>query len=104
MDQVVYHRVLRQQGVIPPRAAACQCAGCVPTPEDALAPRVAAYSAQLTAWKATNRIGIPLFVMPDIQRPLGDGHCLSCGERLPDGRRYRCAPCVDAIHVVVEGR
>jgi hypothetical protein len=103
MDQVVYHRVLRQQGVVPPRAANCQCAGCVPTSAEVIAPRVAAFGEQLAAWRTTDRIGIPVFVMPDSRRPVGDGYCLSCGEPLPKSRRFRCAPCIDAIHVVVEG-
>jgi hypothetical protein len=104
MDEVVYHRLLRRQGVVPPRGATCQCAGCLPpSSPDLVAQRVAAFSEQLAAWRATDRIGIPLFVMPESRQPVDERHCLSCGERLPDGRRYRCAPCVDAIHIVVEG-
>jgi hypothetical protein len=39
-------------------------------------------------------------------RQLGDvaeGCCLSCGEALAPGRRYRCAPCVEATELTLTG-
>ena len=33
--------------------------------------------------------------------PVPDGCCLSCGEPLPPGNRYRCEPCVRAAWLVL---
>lgn len=32
------------------------------------------------------------------------GRCLSCGDRLTPGQRYRCAPCGEAARLVLAGR
>jgi hypothetical protein len=33
--------------------------------------------------------------------PRPPGHCLSCGDPLPEGRHYRCLPCATAVEQVL---
>jgi hypothetical protein len=66
---------------------------------DAVAARVAAFRAQLERWTRARRSGIPLLHLPGVESCLGA--CLSCGEPLDPGRRYRCRPCVAAVEAVL---
>ncbi len=81
-----------------------------------VAVRAAAFREQLAAWREQGRdstpdavplLGgphpcLPMFTLPKIGA-VKPGGCISCGERLDAGRRYRCSPCLDAVHVVLEG-
>ena len=63
------------------------------------AARVAAFQEQLDAWRADCRPGVPFFALPGVESPTG---CLSCALPLPAGRAYRCAPCAEAVRIVLE--
>lgn len=60
--------------------------------------RVMAFGAQRDGWRG---VGVPVFVLPGVTpKP---GACLSCGEPLAEGRRWRCALCVVSIQAVIAG-
>jgi hypothetical protein len=77
--------------------------------------RVSAFAEQIAAWKATGRAvtqdqvglsgqlhpAVPVFVLPGVES-VPSGCCMSCGEPLSPGRMARCAPCIDAIQLVLE--
>jgi hypothetical protein len=42
-----------------------------------------------------------LMANPDVLAHDAPGCCLSCGEEMPDGLRYRCNPCVRAVEMVL---
>ena len=42
---------------------------------------------------------IPVLVARQVRAPIG--HCGACGNPLPDGRAFRCEPCVSAAWFVV---
>lgn len=44
---------------------------------------------------------IPLLIARDV--PWRKGHCLSCGDQLPEGVPNRCIPCVQAAQMVIHG-
>jgi hypothetical protein len=67
------------------------------TEDEALSWRVAAMRPQAPA-----RGPIPfLGARPQAQRDDASGLCRSCGESLPEGRKYRCPLCVRAAEIVL---
>jgi hypothetical protein len=84
----------------PPRSM-----GLSPSPEGPVIPvipetveqarRVAAFQAQLAAWQAAGRTGVPLLTLPDAPVPTR-GHCVSCGTPIPEGH-WRCRLCLEAL-------
>lgn len=89
-----------------PSASAGGARRCSSAPN--LAARVTAFRRQLHAWCAAGRPGWPLFVLPDapLAPPLA---CVSCSGPIPPPApaevvaRVRCAVCVEAIRLAVEG-
>ncbi len=66
--------------------------------EDEVARRVQAFREQMKTaprWR-------PFMVLPGVKSEIGT--CLSCGNALPEGREIRCALCVEAAHIVLEGK
>lgn len=71
-----------------------------PPPADPeLAPRVAAFRAQLAAWVASGRCGVPVLTLPDAPEARL-GQCVSCATPIP-ADRFRCDPCRQAVELAL---
>jgi hypothetical protein len=71
-----------------------------PPADDNIAWRAAAMRAQLPL-----RGPLPFLVArADVLRQDAPGQCLSCGDALASGQRYRCVPCVRAVEQVLHER
>jgi hypothetical protein len=85
--------------LIAQKPAILQLLGASPAADDPeVARRVDAFRAQLAAWTAEDRLGVPLLALPDAP-PIRAGACVGCGG-VPVGT-WRCAPCLRAVERVL---
>ena len=70
------------------------------TDEHEVAPRVAAFQAQLDVWMADGRGAVPVLTLPDVD--IRFGQCAGCGTPLGPDRTWRCRQCVAALHIVLD--
>jgi hypothetical protein len=63
--------------------------------------RAEVFSRQIADWIAEQRPGVPTVALPGIDvHELG--RCISCGERLPSGRTWRCHDCLVAFTIAFD--
>jgi hypothetical protein len=63
--------------------------------------RAEVFSRQIADWIAEQRPGVPTVASPGIDvHELG--RCISCGERLPSGRTWRCHDCLVAFTIALD--
>jgi hypothetical protein len=65
----------------------------------AVADRVQAFHAQLTAWTTAGRLVAPTFTL--LGGPSPSGGCFSCGDVLPPDRPFRCHVCSVAVAIAL---
>jgi len=61
-----------------------------------VAARAAAFQAQLAAWRAEGRAGVPVLRLAGLP-PIAAGQCVGCGAALPPERTWRCGVCQRAV-------
>ena len=62
--------------------------------------RAQAFRQQIAEWRASGRWAIPVLVMPDAPEPRS-GFCVSCGAMLTTAKNWRCATCLEAVHIAL---